>query len=191
MYTAEVKTPVRTDIIRTPVAGPKPCNTLAFIRCNGVGGVIETPIGDFIRYKVRFPTMFRIDGFTQANHEWYRRNTLVSATAFIRILNITTDIEFGFAIDSIVSDINADGRLVFELQLAQQLDGPGLFEKEADSAFTYTVSAYVLLFEPRVEPPPPGNFGKELFVDVMPFQFGRKREFITADEARMKWTLNK
>lgn len=56
METAEIKTPVTTEIIRTPVAGPKPCNTLAFVRCTGETLPYDTSFGDLFRYKIRFPT---------------------------------------------------------------------------------------------------------------------------------------
>lgn len=195
METLQYKTPRRTEIIRTTVAGPKPCNTLAFIRCEGAGGLYEanSGFGDLVQYKIRFPTMFRVDGFVQANHAWYRANTLVSATAFVQILNVSTDISFVFAVDSVTADITEDGSLAFEVQLAQQINGQGFGEKLVEAVFNYEVSAYVLVYEPRVEPPPPGNLGKELFFDREPprleKKLAKKKEIFVTDEARLSWKV--
>jgi hypothetical protein len=181
--------PVGTEIIRAPASGPKPCNTLAFIRCNGAAGTYLTSYGDLFRYKIRFTTKFQIDGFTQANLVWYQENTLVSATAFIRLLNLTSDMSFVFAVDSVQPFIDDDGKLGFECQLGMQVADAGFFEKEADSAFSYTVSAYVLLYEPREEPPPPSvNFGKKLSLAAIPPQFGKpKKQIDISDEPSLKW----
>lgn len=83
-------------------------------------------------------------------------------------MNISTDAAFVFAIDTIAADVTDDGRLAFEVQLASQIPELGILTKEIDAAYHYEVSAYVLMYEPRVEPPPPGNFGQKLVFEVPP-----------------------
>lgn len=53
----------RTRIIRSPAAGPEPCNTLAFLRCNVPG--LDVPLVDdeAARSTIHFQTEFRLDGY--------------------------------------------------------------------------------------------------------------------------------
>jgi hypothetical protein len=148
--------PARTEIIRTPASGPDPANTLAFVRCTGSGGDVGISTSELARFEVEFKSKFKIDGFLQAKYDWYLQNTMVSATGVIRLMNTTTDLEFLFALDSCTPFIDLDGTLGFKCVVAMQIDGLGLFEKTAEIDFSYNVSAYVLLFEPRAELPPSG-----------------------------------
>lgn len=190
-YTAQ--TLARTEFIRTPVEGPKPYNTLAFVRCKGWWqGFDSFGFTDLVRFNNRFTTTFRIDGFTQTNRLWYQENTHVSATAFIQVLNLTSDMSFVFGIDIVQPFIDDDGKLGFECQLAMQVDSPGFFEREVDLTFSYTVSAYVLLYEPRLEPLPPGTPGKRLSLDAIPPQFQiRNKKLHIVDDPSLKFKTPK
>jgi len=46
-------------------------------------------------------TKFAIDGYSQAEHEWYERNTLVSATVSLTMMNIVDNMGFVMAVDAI------------------------------------------------------------------------------------------
>jgi hypothetical protein len=173
-------TPVRTQWIRTPVAGPKPCNTLAFIRCEVPGKQETTGDPDVDRYRMRFDTDFIIDDFKQANHQWYRDNSRVSATASITILNASDDTDFVFAVEAIESDIGSNGCLAFEVQLAMQSSSSGVA-----TTLDVAVSAYVLLYEPRAEPPlplPPSHSTPKLRLDPMPRFFVKKGRLVFTDD---------
>ena len=172
METITNPNPVQTEIIRIPIAGPKPCNTLAFIRCNGGGGDVGITVDEVIRYKSKFTSKFKIDGFQQSQYQWYLDNTQISATAFIHFVTLSTDTSFIFAVDSVLPSLDLDGTIGFECDVAQYLDGPGLFESTPEATFSFSISAYIMLYEPRAEMPPPGNFGKRSLVAYETNPFG-------------------
>lgn len=177
-----VPTPVSVEAIRTHVRGPKPCNTLAFIRCKGLGKAHRTLFpDDYARYKLRFTTEFEIHGFAPANHEWYRENTLVSASAVITKLNVSPDCAFTFAFESIAADVDHKGRIVFETQIMTDALADGYASLDA----TIFVSAYVLLFEPRPEPPPPGGFGRRLALAPITYFPSEERSLVYTDDPRL------
>jgi hypothetical protein len=149
--------PVPTDMIRTPVAGPQPANTLAFIQCRASGADIATSSDDLTQFTVEFKSEFRIDGYLQAKHDWYLANTFISATGMLRVLSTTTDFEFVIALDSVDPFIDQDGVVGFNCGFGLQLDGLGFFEKSAGIDMTCNVCAYILLYEPVVERPPSGK----------------------------------
>jgi hypothetical protein len=152
-----VPQPVFTEFIRIPAAGPDPCNTLAFLRCSG-GAVATppTPGRGGLRAGFRFETRFRIDGFQQSKYNWYLANTLVSATAHLRDIRASTDMTFQLSVESVTPHLSPDGVIGFDCQLV----GEGEVNEEVHVG--YGVSAYVLLYEPRVELPRPGVFSQRL-----------------------------
>ncbi|HEX2853748.1 MAG TPA: hypothetical protein VHO24_10960 [Opitutaceae bacterium] len=149
--------PIATDIIRTPVAGPQPANTLAFIQCRASGADIATSSDDLTQFTVEFKSKFQIDGYLQAKHDWYLANTFISATGMLRVLSTTTDFEFVIALDSVDPFIDLDGMVGFTCGFGLQLDGLGFFEKSAALDMTCNVCAYILLYEPVAERPPSGK----------------------------------
>ncbi len=157
MPTYPVPQPVFTEFIRIPAAGPDPCNTLAFLRCSG-GAVATppTPGRGGLRAGFRFGTRFRIDGFQQSKYDWYLENTLVSATVHLRDIRISTDMTFQLAVETVTSYLDVDGVIGFECDLV----GEGEVNHEVHVG--YDVSAYVLLYEPRVDLPPSGKFSQRL-----------------------------
>jgi hypothetical protein len=164
--------PVPTDIIRTQAFGPKPANTLVFLKCRASGADIATNRTGLLQFEVEFKSKFRIDGYLQAKHDWYLANTRVSATGMIRLASTTTDCEFLMALDSVDSFIDElDGVLGFKCGFALQIDGLGFFEESAGIDLVCDVCAYVLVFEPQVELPPSGRFGQPWRYD--PHQFER------------------
>jgi hypothetical protein len=195
MDLVKLPAPVETEVIRTPAAGPDPLNTLAFVRCAGGGADVATNRVDTLyRYRVHFLSKFRIDGFAQANIDWYRANTLVSATAFVRLYNETEDTNFVCAVDAIVPFIDLDGSLGFEVDLAQLCGGPALFGVTPEISFGFNVSAYVLLFEPRVELPKPGKFRRNPYSELrpsppwQPVAESKLRAVTASDTARIRLT---
>jgi len=148
---------VDTRMIRTPVTGPEPCNTLVFLRCLHPGLDVGVANDELVRSTIALQTTFRPDGYAQAQYRWYRDNTLVSATASLKVINTTTDLSFLFAVDAITPVLSeADGGLGFDLDLASWFQNDALLGA-AEMAMTVAITAYVLCYEPRAERPPPGS----------------------------------
>jgi hypothetical protein len=149
---------VETRILRTPAAGPEPCNTLAFLRCLVPGMDVGVAVdGETVRTVVSFQTEFRLDGYLQSQFEWYKANTLVSATASLKALNTTTDLTFLLAVDKVEAELRQlDGSLAFHVTCAAMMQNDALFAGHEEVVLTAALTAYVLCFEPRAERPPSG-----------------------------------
>lgn len=148
----------KTRIIRSAAAGPEPCNTLAFLRCNVPG--IDVPLVDdeVARDTIHFQTEFRIDGYLNSQYQWYLDNTLVSATASLRFINTTTDMQFLMAVDTVTPDLEQqDGTLTFKVDMAAYMQDDAWFGGGEELVITASLTAYVLCFEPRPERPPSGG----------------------------------
>jgi hypothetical protein len=153
--------PVHTDIIRILASGPSPANTLVFLSCRASGADISISRTDLVRFEVEFKTKLHIDGFKQAQYEWYVDNTKVSATGMIRLANTTTDMEFLVALDNIQSFLDLDGGLGFKCQFGLRIDGLGLLERTAGIDMVCDVCAYLLVFEPVTQMLHSGRWGKQ------------------------------
>jgi hypothetical protein len=139
-------TPVDTAVIRTPATGPDPLNVLAFVRFRAAGAVGELVERDKLyRVRVSFLTKFIIDGFSQAQHDWYVANTLVSATCSLTAMNEVDDTGFVMAIDAIRPFIDLSGALGFTVDHAIQ--------SGELCSLSMKGSAYVACFEPARERP--------------------------------------
>ena len=137
--------PVDTAVIRTPATGPDPLNVLAFVRFRTGGVDIHYAEREKLyRWRVGFLTQFMIDGFTQADHEWYQSNTLVSATASLTMMNIYDDTSFVMAVDAITPFVDLSGALGFTVDLA--------IMSGEEITFSVRGTAYVACFEPQREP---------------------------------------
>lgn len=149
---------VETRILRTPAAGPEPCNTLAFLRCLVPGLDVGVAVdGETVRAVVSFQTEFRLDGYLQSQFEWYKANTLVSATASLKALNTTTDLTFLLAVDKVEAELRQlDGGLAFHVTCAAMMQNDALFAGYEEVVLTAALTAYVLCYEPRAERPPTG-----------------------------------
>lgn len=148
----------RTRIIRSRATGPEPCNTLAFLRCKVPGDEIRIVNGELFRNTIHFQTEFRLDGYMQSEYQWYLDNTHVSATASLKFLNTTTDMQFVLAVDTVTPELQQlDGTLAFHVALAVGGQDDTWFGGRQDLVLVASVTAYVLCFEPRVELPPSGR----------------------------------
>lgn len=155
---APMPTPVETRIIRSAATGPEPCNTLAFLRCLVPG--LDVPVGndEHVRSTLHFMTEFRIDGYQQSQFEWYKANTLVSATASLKFISTTTDLSFRMAVDVVEPDLRQhDGTLAFKVGLGAWMQDDAWFGGYEELVMTVSLTAYVLCFEPRAERPKPGT----------------------------------
>jgi hypothetical protein len=155
MRIIDVLKPMKVAMIRTPVVGPAPANTLAYISGLARGDNVPGVSGRWDRVALRIRTSFRIDGYTQANHAWHEANTLVSATAMLRWLETSVDMTFGFGIDRVSHFIDDDGTLGFMFEQSLLGAPDTLFSRES-IALNYALSAWILLFEPVTQMPPAG-----------------------------------
>jgi hypothetical protein len=183
MEIVKTDTPMTTEFIRIPVSGPKPLNTLAYIRCRG-GGLFGGPL-ELHRYRASFVSTFQIAKFDQADLEWHRANSRISAAPFFFQLDTSSDFSFVMALEDIKPFIDDFGRIGFEVQIAQHGDfGGRLFSGTDWLLGAYSVSAYALIYEPRAEPPLPplpGQSPRKLHPEAPPPRFGKKKKFIITD----------
>lgn len=153
------KLPMKTRMIRTPVTGPDPANTL--VHLEGKARAFDehgASYGEWRHDDVEFRTEFRIDGYQQQIHDWYEENTQVSATAMLRMLNTETDLIFTFAVDALQPFLDLDGTLGFTINFREYIDDDAWFpESGLMTQMGVSVSAYVLCYEPRPERPPSGG----------------------------------
>lgn len=155
---ALLPTPVDTRIIRSAATGPKPCNTLVFLRCLVPGLDVPVANDEQVRSTLHFMTEFKLDGYVQSEFEWYKANTLVSATASLKLINTTTDLSFRMAVDSVEPDLRQhDGTLAFKVSLGAWMQDDAWFGGGEELVLTASLTAYVLCFEPRAERPPSGT----------------------------------
>lgn len=176
--------PMTTEFIRIPVSGPKPLNTLAYIHCRG-GGLFGGPL-ELHRYRATFVSTFQIAKFDQADLDWHRSNSRISAAPFFFQLDTSSDFSFVMALEDIRPFIDDFGRIGFDVQIAQHGDfGGRLFSGTDWILGAYSISAYALVYEPRPErplPPVPGQSGRKLSPAIIPSHFGKKKKFIIEDK---------
>jgi hypothetical protein len=177
-------TPMTTEFIRIQVSGPKPLNSLAYIRCQG-GGLLAGPT-ELRRYRARFVSTFQIAKFDQADLDWHRANSRISAAPFFVQLDTSSDFSFVMAVEDIKPFIDDFGRIGFDVQIAHTGDfGGRLFSGSDWILGAYSISAYALLYEPRPEPPLPpipGQSPRKLRPEIVAPRFGRKKKkFIITD----------
>jgi hypothetical protein len=148
--------PLKTKFLRVPASGPKPCNTFAFLRCSGGGAgvALRTDKPHLQTYSTHFKSEFKIDGYTQGQSNFYHENTFISATVFVRQFQLELDdASFIMAVNSVTPWLDdSDGSIGFDCELASFVD-----DTNTSVVFAFEISAYVLLYEPRVEMPPSGN----------------------------------
>jgi hypothetical protein len=169
------KKAAKTTFVRSPITGPEPANTLVYLTCVTPGVEIGLS-GGWVTWTHAFQTEFKIDGFQQQNYDWYVQNTVVSATAMLRFLNTTTDLIFAFGVDTVEPALEKDGALGFVLGQANYIDDEAILFGGGEAVFEVRVSAYVLCYEPRVEPPPRGSL-KGRWAPTQPFyELMRRKE---------------
>ncbi|MDQ1638372.1 MAG: hypothetical protein QOF62_1711 [Pyrinomonadaceae bacterium] len=128
------------SVIRIPVAGPKPNNTLVFVR-----GFIAQPSvvdDDLARTWVTFDTLFRIDGFLQRKADEYLQNTRISMTAYTENLAQVDDGAFVGAVDEVEGYLTNDGALKGKALIADM-------DTKVELTLGFYFSAWVLTYEPR------------------------------------------
>lgn len=149
------------SIIKMPVDGPTPNNTLVFIRAwmpaSGSDGVIA-PGGitsfseaqddtDAPRGRLTLPSLYAIDQFAHANYDSYKANTQISIAAYLAAVDLTDEDSFTAAVDEVTAEIDRDGRVQITATIAEG-EGGG-----SELTMAIFFSAYILTYEPRAEVP--------------------------------------
>jgi hypothetical protein len=149
------------SIIKMPVDGPAPNNTLVFIRAwlpaSGSDGVIA-PGGitsffegqddtDTSRGRLTLPSLYAIDQFAHANYDSYKANTQISIAAYLAAVDLTDDDTFTAAVDEVTAEIDRDGRVQITATIAEGEGGA------TELTMAIFFSAYILTYEPRTEVP--------------------------------------
>jgi len=156
------------SIIKIPVDGPAPNNTLVFIRAwlpvkDRDGVVAPGGFGTFsegesdaglLRTRVDFPSLYAIDGFLHADYPDYRDNTKISITAFLSTIDLYDDDDsFVGAVDQVEAVIDRDGKVQVSAWVAEQEGSQLVGDVELSLAVFF--SAYILTKEPRPDIPTP------------------------------------
>jgi hypothetical protein len=134
---------VTLSVVRVPVAGPSPNNTLVFVRGRLSGGTTASgPGGSLLQSSGYGLSAYQIDGFEQARAPDYLANTRWSVVGFLDFISSEDDQSFTAAIDSIQGHLSSDGAFYVTFDLASQISGD-----ELDFGFTFC--AYILVQEPQ------------------------------------------
>lgn len=129
------------SVVRVPVAGPSPNNTLAFV-CGSMEPWFDND-DQTARHTLTFETPFRIDGFTQARARFYLDTTHISVSGYLRTIASDGVQPFLTALDAIEGFITDDGRLTVSAALAEQDDVAEKFR------VVFVYSAWILTCEPH------------------------------------------
>jgi hypothetical protein len=134
---------VTLSVVRVPVAGPSPNNTLVFVRGRLSGGTTTSgPGGSLLQSNGYGLSAYQIDGFEQARASDYLANTRWSVVGFLDFISSEDDQSFTSAIDSIQGHLSSDGAFYVTFDLASQISGD-----ELDFGFSFC--AYILVQEPQ------------------------------------------
>jgi hypothetical protein len=145
-------TEVARNVVRIPVAGPSPNNTLVFVRGNGVQPVPAPAQGadNVSNWTHIGTTVYQIAGFDQTKAQEYLANTKFSVTGFLRFLTQNDDQDFVIGLDAVEGRLSSDGTLYMIATVGVQV--------ENSMEFNLSFSAYILTKEPQEDftrPPSP------------------------------------
>jgi hypothetical protein len=133
---------VTRSVVRIPVAGPAPNNTLVFVRGRLSGGTTTSGSGGLLHGTGYGLSAYQIDGFEQAHAADYLANTRWSVTGFLDFISSEDDQSFTAAIDTIQGHLSNDGAFYVTFDVASQISGPDLY-------FGFSFCAYLLVQEPQ------------------------------------------
>ncbi len=150
------------SIIKMPVDGPAPNNTLVFIRAwlpasgsdgeIAPGGITSFFSGEddtgISRKRLTFPSLYAIDQFAHANYDSYKANTQISIAAYLAAVDMDDEDTFTAAVDEVTAEIDRDGKVQITALVAEGEGG------STELTMAIFFSAYILTYEPRPEVPP-------------------------------------
>ncbi|MDT5312397.1 MAG: hypothetical protein QOE74_1417 [Mycobacterium sp.] len=129
------------SVVRIPVAGPAPNNTLVYIRAQFPSNA--RPItGSIDRYTLFTVTPYQIAGFDQARYHEYVEHTRVSVSGWLNYVNSIGPQKVTFAVDELWGGVTEDGHIAIKGHVAGSAD-------EFKTINDFWLSAYVLTQEPE------------------------------------------
>lgn len=157
--------PPLSEVIRIPITGPGPYNTLAYLRFDATPTVsaLEPVIhpGDLAHRTTTSPTPLIIAGYDPTDDR--QQQVLHCSTAVLVSLAATGDDAFTAAIDSIDPEAQIDehGRVMITWNWAIQFAA-----HDGELGFACGFTSWVLLYEPRLAPPRERDQAGNLHVSV-------------------------
>jgi hypothetical protein len=130
-------------IVRIPVAGPEPFNTLAVVRGflpMGIWGQPGPPDGRLYRETFSVRTSFKLAGHSRGAIPAARHST----AAALRYLFLGTDTSFTAALDKLDGRFDEDGWWLLDV-------GTGLLSDHANGQWLFHFSSFVLCNEPPLD----------------------------------------
>lgn len=129
-------------VVRIPVAGPAPFNTLVVVRTRfSVIGQFGYADGEISRYTVRVGTGFRLIGHDPRVKPAFDHST----TAALQMIQSSDDTEFLVAVDTVTGEFADDGTWLLTVQIADAFNN-------VLAACNAYASSWVLCYEPPIDP---------------------------------------
>jgi hypothetical protein len=124
-------------VVRIPVAGPDPFNTLVVVRCRVTQSVSNTSDGHFRHLGVGFETPFVLANYRAGAQ--YKHST----TGVLQNLQLSDDTSFLESLDAVLdASFDETGRWVVSADVAGAVD-------HEDAVVGIYISSWVLCVEPR------------------------------------------
>lgn len=128
-------------VVRIPITGPAPCNTLVVVRSAISVTPLENSTGQIQRYRFTGSTPFQLIG-----HDPRTKPVLGghSTTAALQVVQLENDTTFLYAVDSVSGEFSDDGTWQVTFDVASSVD------HELGQAAAY-VSSWVACWEKPVD----------------------------------------
>jgi hypothetical protein len=127
-------------VVRIPIAGPEPYNTLAVVRAR-LGSQTAVANGKIFREKVTFATSFTLIGHDPRIKPAFEHSTM----ADIWLIAQDDDAEFLYAVDTVTGAFGDDGNWQITADVVAAVDGE-------NSVLGLIASSWILCHEPPVDP---------------------------------------
>ena len=129
------------SVIRVPVAGPAPNNTLIYVRAQFPPSS-EPSTGRWDPKQLFTVTLYQIAGFDQSRLHEYAANTKISVTGWLNMAKTVGDQEIGFAIDEVWGNVTDDGHIAITANTSSKAS-------DYETVHDFWLSAYILAEEPE------------------------------------------
>jgi hypothetical protein len=128
-------------VVRIPVAGPAPFNTLVVVRCTASSGTIHVSNGKLNRWRSVHWTPFVIAEHDPRTDPVFQHST----TAVLQMMQASDDTSFVVAVDGVDAGFDETGRWIVSVETADA-------SERVFSTHRLYVSSWILCYEPVLEP---------------------------------------
>jgi hypothetical protein len=138
----------KQPVVRIPVAGPAPFNTLAVVRTEASGMLHSNAPGQLLRWRSTTETPLVLAGYDPRRPE--QQHVVHSSSATLHMMQTSDGTDFVHAVDAVVAEstINEDGRWMVSIDSAAEAG-------KVTAATGVEISSWVLCFEPPLVGEPP------------------------------------